>query len=282
MDEHDRSSDSKTKSRTRSVWGTSPAGTTHAPGLKPGTKEFFEQARERRRTEELPFLHELVPFDTWKGKRVLELGCGVGFDAFDLCAAGCEYTGIDITPENPERTTIHLGFYGYRPKVMVADAEVLPFDAGSFDIVFSNGVLHHTPDMSASFREAYRVLKPGGEFWVILYHRHSIFHWVSLFLVQHLLMLGFLKMPFRDRLARIEFTTADEHPLVNVYSRSEVAGCLERAGFAVRDTWVRKLTPEDLPNLPVLRSLWRNLPRRWLDLLGRRWGWYVIARGVKV
>jgi SAM-dependent methyltransferase len=223
----------------------------------------------------------LVPFGSWQGRRVLELGCGAGFDAYEFCAAGCDYTGIDITPENPERVATHLGFYGFRPTVLVADAEQLPFGEKEFDVVFSNGVLHHTPDMSASFREAHRVLKPGGEFWVILYHRHSIFHWVSLFLVQHLVMLGFLKMPFRHRLARIEFTTADVHPLVNVYSRSEVAGILERAGFAVRDTWVRKLTPEDLPNLPVLRSLWRIVPRRWLDLLGRRWGWYVMARGVK-
>jgi hypothetical protein len=89
-------------------------------------------------------------------------------------------------------------------------------------------------------------------------------------------------MTFQERLARIEFTTADSHPLVNVYSRGEVASILERAGFAVREMWVRKLTPEDLPSLPVFRSLWRIVPRRWLDLLGRRWGWYVIARGAKV
>lgn len=281
MDAPQRPSDSETKSRTRSVWGASPAGTTHAPGLTPGTREFFEQARERRRTEELPFLHELIPFDAWKGKRVLELGCGAGFDAYDLCAAGCDYTGIDITPENPERTKQHLGFYGFSPRVMVADAEKLPFEAGSFDVVFSNGVLHHTPDMSASFQEAARVLRSEGEFWVILYHRHSIFHWVTLFLVRHLLLLGFLKMSFRERLARIEYTTADTHPLVNVYSRHELADILTRSGFVVRDLWVRKLSPEDLPNLPMLRSLWRTVPRRWLELLGRRWGWYVVARGVK-
>jgi SAM-dependent methyltransferase len=282
MDSPQSPSGSETKSRTRSVWGASPAGTTHAPGLTPGTKEFFERARELRRSDELSFLYELIPYAAWKGKRVLELGCGAGFDAYDLCAAGCDYTGIDITPENPERTKQHLGFYGFEPCVLVADAEQLPFDANSFDIVFSNGVLHHTPDMSASFREAHRVLRPGGEFWVILYHRHSIFHWVSLFLVRHLLLLGFLRMSFRERLARIEFTTSDSHPLVNVYGRREVASVLERAGFAVRDTWVRKLAPEDLPSLPLLRSLWRFIPRRWLDLVGRRWGWYVIARGAKV
>ncbi len=282
MTPSERPSDSEAKSRTRSVWGASPAGTTHAPGLTPGTKEFFEQARQRRRTEELPFLAELIPFSTWSGRRVLELGCGAGFDAYECCAAGCEYTGIDLTPENPERTAKHLGFYGFRPSVLVADAEQLPFEEGRFDIVFSNGVLHHTPDMSASFREAYRVLQPGGEFWVILYHRHSIFHWVSLFLVQHLLAFGFLKMSFRERLSRIEFTTAESHPLVNVYSRGEVASILERCGFAVHNVWVRKLAPEDLPNLPVLRYLWRSLPSTWLDRLGRRWGWYVIARGEKV
>lgn len=281
MDSSQLPSGSDMKSRTRSVWGASPAGTTHAPGLVPGTREFFEQARERRRVEELPFLTELIPFPAWKGMRVLELGCGVGFDAYDICAAGAEYTGIDLTPENPERTAQHLGFYGFRPTVQVADAERLPFENAAFDIVFSNGVLHHTPDMSASFGEAFRVLRPGGEFWAILYHRHSIFHWVSLYLVQHLLLFGFRKMSFRDRLARIEYTTAETHPLVNAYSRDDIASHLERAGFAVPEMWVRKLTPEDMPNLLLLRTLWRAIPRSWLDHIGRRWGWYVIARGVK-
>jgi len=89
------------KERARSVWGASPAGTTHAPNEAPGTRAFFERARERRANDELPFLRELVPFAKWKGKQVLELGCGAGFDAYEICAAGAEYTGIDLTPENP-------------------------------------------------------------------------------------------------------------------------------------------------------------------------------------
>ena len=74
-----------------------------------------------------------------------------------------------------KNTKKHLGFYGYYPRVLEGDAENFQFEDESFDIVFSNGVLHHTPDIGKSFREAYRVLKQGGEFWVIMYHKNSIF-----------------------------------------------------------------------------------------------------------
>ncbi len=88
------------------------------------------------------------------------MGCGAGFDAYRFMDSGARYTGVDITPENIERTKTHLGFYGFSPTVVQADAEHLPFSDATFDIVFSNGVLHHTPDMRAAFAEAFRVLKP--------------------------------------------------------------------------------------------------------------------------
>ena len=161
------------------------------------------------------------------------------------------------------------------------DAENLQFKDESFDIVFSIGVLHHTPDIGKGFGESYRVLKHGGEAWIIVYHRNSIFYWITLFLVEHVLKFGFLKRKFSERLSMIEYTTSKELPIVNVYSRSVLKRMLKDAGFAVQSLWVRKLVKEDLPALPLLGRLGRFIPQRWLDFLGKAFGWYLIARAKK-
>jgi ubiquinone/menaquinone biosynthesis C-methylase UbiE len=154
-------------------------------------------------------------------------------------------------------------------------------NGGEYDIVYSNGVLHHTPNMSKSFNEAYRVLKDKGEFYVILYHKNSIFYWFSLFFVKHILLFGFLKMSFKDRLSKIEFTTSEDLPLVNVYSRQEVKKIMEEVGFSVESIDVRKLVKEDMPYLPILRSIWKSIPQGVYDKIGKYFGWYIIVKGIK-
>jgi ubiquinone/menaquinone biosynthesis C-methylase UbiE len=276
------------KVKARIVWGSTPAGTTFGGGAEPGTKEFFENVLKKRSTYELPFLFELIPSSSFRGMKVLEVGCGAGYDAYEFCRNGADYIGIDIAPENIERTKKHLSFYGYFPTILEGDAENLQFENDEFDVVFSNGVLHHTPDIEKSFKEAYRVLKKNGEFWVILYHKNSFFYWLTLFLISHILLMGFLKRSIRERLSMIEFTASDELPLVNVYSRRILRKHLKNAGFNIEKLWIRRLIREDFPmsSLPYvagfLKNLWLAIPQRWLNFLGKRFGWYVIARARKM
>ena len=274
-------SDHIEKSRTKSVWGAKPAGSMFAKEMIPGTSEFFEKTMKVRNEYEMPWLYELVPFPSLRQQKVLELGCGSGYDALAFCRNHANYTGIDLTPENLQRSRAHLGFYGYHPKLLEGDAEQLSFATASFDVVFSNGVLHHTPNIDKSFAEAYRVLNLSGEFWVILYHRHSIFYWITLGLVDHCLRMGFRKRSFSERLGMIEYTTSKELPVVRAYSRRALRRLLKEAGFIVESTWVRKLNREDLPAIPFVASFWKHIPQSWLDSLGKRWGWYLIAKARK-
>ena len=126
------------KAEAQKTWGASPTGTVSAAGETPGTREFFEKAQAFRDNQEQPWLPDVVPFAALRGKQALEVGFGPGYDALKLMQHGADYTGIDITPENVERTRKHLALYGLSPKVTQGDAENLPFAAQSFDAAYSN------------------------------------------------------------------------------------------------------------------------------------------------
>lgn len=241
--------------------------------------EFFEKARKFRDEIEQPWLEELVGFSKMQGKRVLEIGFGPGYDALKFMQSGADYTGIDITEQNVERTKKHLGFFELTPNVQQGDAESLPFSDASFDVVYSNGVLHHVPDMEKAFREAHRVLKPGGEFIVLLYNKHSVFY--AKLVLMHIVSGKFLKETMADRRSRIETSSAGAKPLVNVYSKRETANLLQKTGFNVRSTATRKCSWEDLPLETWLEPVYRAIPKSIYSAAGRLAGWYVIARSIK-
>jgi SAM-dependent methyltransferase len=230
----------------------------------------------------MPWLHDVVPFSTFRDKDVLEIGCGVGFDAYEFVRHGSRYVGVDLTPANIDRTTRHLAIYKLRADVRVAAAEALPFETATFDAVYSNGVLHHLDVPQLGFDEVARVLRPGGEAWVIVYHRNSVFYWLTLFLFRWILHGEFRRYrSFSDRLAAIEHTTSDARPVVHAYTRKGLRQTLERAGLSVVSVKVRKLTLDDLPPIGPASRIWYHVPQSMLDRLGRRLGWYLIARARK-
>jgi len=268
------------KQAARQVWGASPAGWVYGEGATIGTKEYFENVLRQRSNYELPWLFEVFPFAKTGKKRVLEVGCGAGYDAYAFCRSGAHYTAIDITSENIERTKKHLSLFGFESDVHLGDAENLDFPDGSFDVVFSNGVLHHIPDISRSFNEIQRVLKPGGEFWMTLYHKNSVFYRLSVCLWSHILKGGFRSLSLQERRSLIECTVSDAKPIVNVYSKSEVRSLVRQAKFSIEFIGCRKLVHEDFPGL--LHRLIRRVPGKFLDQLGRVLGWYVVVRARKL
>lgn len=174
------------KERVRDFWEEEPCGAEHAK-TQEGTPEFFAEV-ERTRDELDPYIHLFADFEGARGKRLLEIGVGLGTDFIRFVRAGAVATGVDLTQHAVELVQRRLALEGLAADVRTADAENLPFEDGSFDRVYSWGVLHHTPDTSRSISEAVRVLRPGGEACVMLYARHS---WVSYGLwVRHALLEG--------------------------------------------------------------------------------------------
>jgi SAM-dependent methyltransferase len=133
---------------------------------------FEQQARERYRLE--PFIEPFLEPARWKNLKVLEIGVGLGADHQLLVEAGAKTSGIDLTPRAIEMCRIRLAAFGLGSDLSIGDAEQLPFDAETFDLVWSWGVIHHSPDTEAAVNEIRRVLKPGGVAKIMIYHTWSL------------------------------------------------------------------------------------------------------------
>lgn len=161
------------KKRVRLFWNRSPCGMKDVQGQQEGSKAFF-RALERNRYDGDDFMPRLVQFQRYSGRAVLEVGCGLGTDFVQFARAGAKGFGIDLSERSLALTAGRLKAEGLSGSLLQADAEKVPFKDGTFDLVYSWGVLHHTPDTARAVRELIRVCKPGGEILVMLYHLHSL------------------------------------------------------------------------------------------------------------
>jgi ubiquinone/menaquinone biosynthesis C-methylase UbiE len=159
------------KEAVRSYWNAAPCGTKDVLGAEEAQR--FRDL-ERIRYQREPFIERFARFDAARGQKLLEVGVGAGSDHLRFARAGAICSGVDLSDVSLETTNRRLAAEGLASDLRVADAEALPFADETFDIVYSWGVIHHTPDTPKAAREILRVLRPGGTFCVMVYNRHSL------------------------------------------------------------------------------------------------------------
>jgi len=211
------------KQRAREQWREDPAGAVYGSKYEFGTREFFDEVERHRYQEYAPWMPEVMGFKDFAGQRLLEVGCGMGTDLLQFARGGANVTGVDLTSRSIEISRHHLSLYGHSGEFVIADCEHLPFADESFDIAYSNGVLHHTADTAGAVREIHRVLQPGGQARVMLYHRGSFAYWSQVVVRYGILRGEFLrgKSPADIMSRYVEFNEGGGRPLVKVYSRRE-------------------------------------------------------------
>lgn len=270
--------------------------------LKPLVKEHWEQetcgtrygvAQDRRsyfaeiaaaRYELEPYIHSFANFAGAQGKRVLEIGVGAGSDFQNWCEHALHATGIDLTDAAINLTKERLELNSISPahySLRTADAESLPFADNSFDLVYSWGVLHHTPDTQRAFQEAFRVLKPGGTMKAMIYHVAS---WAGLLLY---LRYG-LASGRPGKTVKSAIFENLESPGTKAYTLAEAAELVSSVGFRglKLDT---KLSPGDLLRIRPsakyqtawFKLIWKIYPRWLVRALGNRFGLYLLIEAKK-
>ncbi len=263
------------KLRAREQWGGDPCGAVHGREREFGSRKFFDDVERHRYEEYAPWMRETMGFDKFAGARLVEVGCGMGTDLLQFARGGARVTGVDLTPRSVGISQHRFRLYEMPADFALADAERLPFADDSFDVFYSNGVLHHTPETSAAIREAHRVLKPGGTAKVMLYHRNSWNYWVELMLKQGVcrreLFHGMTPSDIMSKYA--EFNESGGRPLVKVYSRLEAHKLFSM--FGEISVEVDQLTR------PEIYFVGKSLPEWLFRWMRRSVGWNVIITAIK-
>jgi len=160
------------KEDVRLFWEKMSCGEVYAEGDSLAA-QLESQAGQRYELE--PYLRDFARFEDARGLDVLEIGVGMGADHCELARCSPRsLSGVDLTERAVEFTRKRLALYGLASDLRQADAEKLPFESESFDLVYSWGVLHHSPDTKKAIDEVRRVLRPGGRARIMIYNKWSI------------------------------------------------------------------------------------------------------------
>jgi SAM-dependent methyltransferase len=241
------------------------------------SRAYVEQARRRYELE--PYIEGFADFASAAGKKVLEIGVGLGADHQRFAESKAQLWGIDLTERAVAHVRRRLALFGLSSTLARADAENLPFADDSFDIVYSWGVIHHSPDTPRAVNELFRVLRVGGTARVMIYHTWS--------LVGYMLWIRYALLRLRPWLSLAQiysrhlespgtkaYSPAAARRMFGAFSKVEISTVLTHGDLLESAAGQR----HQGPLLTLARKLW---PRALLRAIARNQGLFMLITAVK-
>lgn len=246
-----------TKEDVKNFWNRNVCQTEFIKLKERGTEKFFEEAEKVRYKYHfyMPELFKWIAKEKPQGK-LLEIGCSMGTDLIQLARLGINVTGIDLTDEGIKLAKERFELFNIPANLMVADAENLPFEENTFDIVYSFGVLHHTPDTQRSIDEVLRVLKNDGLAVIMLYNTCSF----------NYLVHRILNAPF-------DGNRKDRCPIERSYTKKQAKQLFKNYKSVNIELEYFMTTGYGF--------VWHLLPKFLHRFLGRLFGWHLVIKARK-
>jgi 2-polyprenyl-3-methyl-5-hydroxy-6-metoxy-1,4-benzoquinol methylase len=261
----------------RAYWNRRPCNIRHSP--QPiGSKEYFDEVEARKYFVE-PHIPGFADFARWAGKKVLEIGCGIGTDTINFARSGADVTVAELSDESMDVARRRAEVFGLENRIRFynGNAEELTsfVPVEKHDLVYSFGVIHHSPHPERILDQATQYIRPGGTLKVMVYNRLS---WKVLWMV-----LRYGKGDFRQtrRLIAEHSEAQFGSPVTYAYSQSELRGLLASYGFRVTDMFVDHIFPWRIRDYVQYRyvKVWyfRWIPQPVFRKLERALGWHLCA-----
>ena len=262
-------------STVRDYWDARPCNIRHSS--KPvGTKEYFDEVEARKYFVE-PHIPRFAQFERWRGKKVLEIGCGIGTDTISFARHGAHVTAVELSEKSLEIARQRAEVYGLQDRIRfcLGNAEELTtfVPVEPYDLIYSFGVIHHTPNPERAVEQMRHYVQPGSTVKVMVYHRYA---WKVLWI-----LLTYGKGQFW-RLAELVASHSEAQtgcPITYTFTRRQVHDLLERHGLRVTEMWVDHIFPYRIPDYVQYRyvKVWYfcYLPPRIFRWLEQRVGWHL-------
>lgn len=261
--------------KVQSFWDRRPCNICHSP--KPvGTREYFDEVEARKYFVE-PHIPRFAEFPRWRGKKVLEIGCGIGTDTINFARHGAQVTAVELSERSLEIARRRAEVYGLQDRIRFiwGNAEELTryVPVEPYDLIYSFGVIHHTPNPERVIEQMRPYCHPETVIKLMVYHRYA---WKVLWILLTYGKGQFWRIP--EWVAC--YSEAQEGcPVTYTFTRREVRDLLERYGFRVTEMWVDHIFPYRIPDYLRYRyvKVWyfRRMPKplfRWLE---RHFGWHL-------
>jgi 2-polyprenyl-3-methyl-5-hydroxy-6-metoxy-1,4-benzoquinol methylase len=261
--------------QVQQYWNSRPCNIRHS--ARPiGTREYFDEVEARKYFVE-PHIPRLAEFPRWKGKRVLEIGCGIGTDTINFARHGAWVTAVDLTEKSLAIARQRAAVFNLQDRIRFYQANAEELDGvvpvEPYDVVYSFGVIHHTPNPDRVLEQVRRYMGPQSVLKLMVYHRYS---WKVLWV---LLRSGKGQFWKTSELVAKHSEAQTGCPITYIYSRKEGRQFVERHGFRVTELWVDHIFPYRIHDYKeyCYRKEWyfRWLPRPVFRKLEQSFGWHL-------
>jgi len=262
--------------RVRDYWNERPCNIRHSTSPV-GTKEYFDEVEARKYLVEY-HIPGFAEFERWRGKKVLEIGCGIGTDTINFARAGAQVTTVDLSEKSMELARKRAAVFGLEDRIRfcAGNAEQLSsfVPPKPYDLIYSFGVIHHTPHPDAVLEQLRQYTRPGTTVKIMVYHRRS---WKVAWILATEGKGQFWKL--RDMVAKNSEAQAG-CPVTYTYTRREGRQLLERHRFRVMDVRPEHIFPYRIPDYVKYRYVkewyFRWMPRAFFRALERRLCWHLL------